>query len=61
MSEDEEADRIVEIKRNLAIALSDEGIVALPWEYEDDIHVEGPLLEILRVARVWREEIEELG
>lgn len=60
--QEEEAERISELKRELSADLIRlDGVHAFPYEYERDILVQGPLSVILEWAHDWRSEIEELG
>lgn len=69
MNEDEEyaeaeerAERMSELKHDIAKALEREGVLAEPFRLEGDIYVEGALTDIVRVYLEWRSEIdEELG
>lgn len=59
---EERVERIAELKKEIADALTEVGVVALPWELEGDIYVEGALTDIVSVYLDWRSEIdEELG
>lgn len=57
-----EAERISDLKRELADNLNGVGgVTAFPYEYERDILVQGPLSVLIEWAHDWRSEIEELG
>lgn len=60
--ERERAERIAEVKRDLAqsfeLSVSGEADYS---QMENDVWVEGPLSEIFEWAQDWRSEIEELG
>lgn len=58
---EERAERMGDLKRQLAVSLEGEGVSAYPWKTEGDIWVEGPLSVIVEWAREWRSEIDELG
>lgn len=61
--EKERAERIHEVKHELAgaIAFETEDVEAYPTRLEDDLWVEGPLSQIMYFCQQWRSEIEELG
>lgn len=60
--EDEEyAERISEVKSEVAAAMEAVGVVAEPHTLENDLWVTGPLTAILEAAHEYRSEIEELG
>lgn len=61
--EQERAERIHELKYELAGALSfeTEEVEAFPEKAGDDLWVEGPLSQIMEFCHDWRSEIEELG
>lgn len=59
--QEERAERISELKRELSAHLKAAGISAFPYELEGDVLVQGPLSTIMEFCQQWRSEIEELG
>lgn len=60
--EDEDAERIGDLKREIGNALIRAGVNAYPYELENDILVHGALTDIIKVYLDYRSEIdEELG
>lgn len=60
--QEEEAERISELKGELAESLNAiRSVSAHPYMLERDIFVHGPLSVLIEWAQDWRSEIEELG
>lgn len=59
--QEERAERIAEVKRELADDLNQYGVAAFPFMLENDVFVEGPLSVIMEFCQANRSEIEELG
>lgn len=55
------AERISQVKKDLADDLNQYGVSAFPFMLENDVLVEGPLSVIMEFCQANRSEIEELG
>lgn len=60
-AQEEDAERIGSLKREISDVLKEAGVLAYPYQLENDIYVSGPLTVILEAVEGWRSELEELG